>query len=127
VVTNGSSEPGLRVACISLDCADPVTLADFYLALLGGAELWHSERSIGLRVPGAVLAMQRIDGYVPPTWPGSAVVHLDLTSDGDLDRHEARAIGLGARRPEFQADHRWRVLIDPAGHPFCLTTIAPPE
>jgi hypothetical protein len=30
----------------------------------------------------------------------------------------------------MQADHQqapdaWRVLIDPAGHPFCLTTIVP--
>lgn len=127
MVTDGSVDPQLRVAGISLDCADPVALADFYQALLDGAELWRSERSIGLRVRGAVLAMQRIDGYVPPTWPGSAVMHLDLTSDGDLDRDEARAIELGARRADFQPDHRWRVMIDPAGHPFCLTTVAPPE
>jgi hypothetical protein len=125
-VANGSSDPELRIADISLDCADPVTLADFYLALFDGVELWRSERSIGLRVRGIVLAMQRVDGYVPPTWPGSAVMHLDLTSDGDLGRHEARAIGLGARRSQFQPDHRWSVLIDPAGPPFCLTTVAPP-
>jgi hypothetical protein len=87
VVAKGSSDPELRVAGISLNCADPVTLADFYRALLDGTELWRWERSIGLRVRGAVLAMQRIDGYVPPTWPGSAVMHLDLTSDGELDRH----------------------------------------
>jgi hypothetical protein len=36
----------------------------------------------------------------------------------------ARAVALGARQAEHQADpSRWRVLFDPAGHPFCLTTV----
>jgi hypothetical protein len=29
-----------RVVGISLDCADPQRLADFYRALLGGRQLW---------------------------------------------------------------------------------------
>jgi hypothetical protein len=114
----------LRVAGVSLDCADPVALAGFYKGLLDGEQLWHSERSVGLGVRGAVLALQLVDGYVPPTWPGSAVMHLDLASGGDLDLEQERAIRLGATRAESQPDNRWRVLIDPAGHPFCLTKIA---
>lgn len=45
-------DPQLRVAGISLHCADPVALADFYQALLDGAELWRSERSIVTPGPG---------------------------------------------------------------------------
>ncbi|USY17364.1 hypothetical protein NE857_18635 [Nocardiopsis exhalans] len=31
-------------------------------------------------------------------------------------------LGLGAHKPEEQpGGDRWRVLVDPAGHPFCLT------
>jgi hypothetical protein len=48
---------------------------------------------------------------------------LNLTSD-DLGAAAERALALGATLPE-QKDPRWRVLLDPAGHPFCLTPITP--
>ncbi len=120
----------LKLVAVSLDCADPSMLAEFYRDLLDGELLWLSADSVGVRVPGAVLVMQRVDGYQPPTWPGSMVpaqMHLDLSAGKDLDAPETRAIELGATRPEQQPDpDRWRVLIDPAGHPFCITTITPP-
>jgi hypothetical protein len=50
-------------------------------------------------------------------------VHLDFTSD-DLGAAAERAVALGATLPE-QQDPRWRVLLDPAGHPFCLTPFTP--
>jgi hypothetical protein len=40
---------------ISLDCPDPQRLADFYLGLLGGHQLWAKRTSVGVEVPGAVL------------------------------------------------------------------------
>jgi glyoxalase superfamily protein len=112
-----------RLVAISLDCPDAQRLADFYLGLLGGRRLWARESSVGIEVPGAVLVAQRVDGYVRPAWPGTSVVHLDLTAD-DLGAAEQRAVSLGATLPE-QRDPRWRVLLDPAGHPFCLTPFVP--
>ncbi|MDF2143546.1 VOC family protein [Knoellia sp. p5-6-4] len=50
-------------------------------------------------------------------------MHLDLTAN-DLDAAEERAVALGARLPE-QPDPRCRVLLDPAGHPVCLTPFIP--
>jgi hypothetical protein len=48
--------------------------------------------------------------------------HLDLGVE-DLDAAEKLALGLGAVRPDHQpGGDRWRVLLDPAGHPFCLVT-----
>jgi hypothetical protein len=38
----------------------------------------------------------------------------------------ARAVQAGATDVDRQPDPRWRVLLDPAGHPFCLTTLTPP-
>ncbi|RZI55165.1 MAG: VOC family protein, partial [Zymomonas sp.] len=32
------------------------------------------------------------------------------------------AVECGATEAEEQPDPRWRVLLDPAGHPFCITT-----
>ncbi len=115
--------PLARLVAISLDCADPQELANFYRALLGGRQLWTRESSVGVEVPGAVLVAQQVDGYVPPLWPGTSIVHLDLTSD-DLGAAAERAVALGATLPE-QKDPRWRVLLDPAGHPFCLTPLTP--
>lgn len=112
-----------RLVGISLDCPDPQRLADFYLGLLGGRQLWAKESSVAIEVPGAVLVAQKVDGYVPPDWPGTAIVHLDLTAD-DLGAAGERAVALGATLPE-QPDPRWQVLLDPAGHPFCLTPFTP--
>ncbi len=117
---------GVRFVGVSLDCADPDELADFYLRLLGGRVLWRREGSVGLRVPGVLLVPQRVAGYRPPVWPGASVVHLDLTAGEELDEPVARALELGARLADPQPDPRWRVLLDPAGHPFCITPFAPP-
>ena len=126
-MTEQATEPLARFVGVSLDCTDPAALADFYLELLGGQVLWRSADSAGIRVPGVVLAMQRVAGYRPPTWPGSSVVHLDLTAGQDVEAAAARAVAAGAVRAEHQPDPRWRVLLDPAGHPFCITTITPPD
>jgi hypothetical protein len=43
----------------------------------------------------------------------------------DLDAAQARLLALGAVEPTVQPEpDRWRVLLDPAGHPFCITTLA---
>jgi hypothetical protein len=72
-----------------------------------------------------VLVMQRIEDYHPPTWPGTSVVHLDLTGGAEIGELERRAGALGARPAQTQPDSRWRVLLDPAGHPFCITPSTP--
>ena len=124
-MTGDPAGPIARFAGVSLDCADPAALADFYLELLGGQVLWQSAGSAGLRVPGVVLVMQRVAEYRPPAWPGSSVVHLDLTAGDGVAAAAARAVEAGAVLAEYQPDPRWRILLDPAGHPFCITTIAP--
>ena len=75
--------------------------------------------------PGLLLIPQRVADYEPPSWPGSSIVHLDLTAGAELALAERRAVTLGAQIVDPQPDPRWRVLLDPAGHPFCITTIAP--
>jgi hypothetical protein len=46
-------------------------------------------------------------------------MHLDVVVD-DLDAAEAEVIALGATKHEHQPGTTFRVLLDPAGHPFCL-------
>jgi hypothetical protein len=118
--------PGqLRFVGVSLDCADPASLAQFYLELLGGHLVWSRANSAAVQVPGLLLVAQRVAGYRAPNWPGSPIVHLDLTAGDQLEEPGRRALALGARAAEPQPDPRWRVLLDPAGHPFCITTVVP--
>ena len=38
----------------------------------------------------------------------------------DLDRGVEKAVGLGATQADWQPQDDVRVMLDPAGHPFCL-------
>jgi hypothetical protein len=113
----------LHVAGLSLDCADPGELSTFYRQLLGGEILWANADSVGVRTSSVVLVAQRVVSHVPPIWPGTSIVHLDLAAVPDLDSAVANAVRLGATLASLQQDSRWRVLLDPAGHPFCITTV----
>jgi Glyoxalase-like domain len=114
---------GLRIAGISLDCPDPALLITFYLELLGGERLWDRSSSSGARIDGTVVIAQRVVPYARPAWPGTSIVHLDLSAGEDVEESSARAVALGATEVQPQPDNRWRVLLDPAGHPFCITTV----
>ncbi|WP_164477801.1 VOC family protein [Nocardioides pantholopis] len=123
-----SGDGPLRFVAVSLDCGDPDALAQFYVSLLGGELLWSSPASAAVRTPGVTLVAQRVDGYRPPRWPGSSLVHLDLSAGRSGDANSAaveRALGLGASMAADQPDGRWTVLLDPAGHPFCITPFTP--
>ncbi|WP_327146137.1 VOC family protein [Nocardia sp. NBC_01327] len=70
---------------------------------------------------------RHVADHQPPDWPGNQVpkqMHLDLFVT-DLDSAERAAITVGAVKPAFQpSPDRWRVLLDPSGHPFCLTVMS---
>jgi catechol 2,3-dioxygenase-like lactoylglutathione lyase family enzyme len=126
MVTKSVAPGELRFVGVSLDCADPTALAQFYLELLGGRLVWSRPHSAAVQVPGLLLVAQRVADYRPPAWPGSSIVHLDLSAGDQIEEPGRRALALGARTAEPQPDPRWKVLLDPAGHPFCITTLAPP-
>lgn len=119
--------PRLNIAAISIDCHDHRGLAAFYIALLGGKQMWSTDTATGVRCGNYVLIMQQVDDYEPPRWPGSSIVHVDLNVNSAADIHECteHAVALGARVADTQPDPRWVVLLDPAGHPFCITPFTP--
>jgi hypothetical protein len=47
-------------------------------------------------------------------------MHLDFDVD-DLDAAEVRVLAAGATKHPVQPGQTFRVYVDPAGHPFCLT------
>lgn len=118
----------IRLGSISLDCADPALLAQFWASLLGGEIAFSSDAFVAVKLDGVWLSTVRVEHYVAPTWPENHVpkqIHLDLAV-GELEESQAEAIRLGATRAAFQpAPDRFVVLLDPAGHPFCLSTQIP--
>jgi Glyoxalase-like domain len=70
----------------------------------------------------------RVHDYAPPSWPDGPPyqqMHIDVAVD-DLDAAVTAAVALGATEAAVQpAPQQWRVLLDPVGHPFCLSTVRP--
>ncbi|MFF3350853.1 VOC family protein [Streptomyces sp. NPDC002779] len=113
---------------VVLESPDPRALAHFYSDLLGweitkeepdGAAVAPSE-SVGY------IAFQLSDGYVPPVWPAQEdapriTMHLDFEV-AELQAAVVHALELGAREAGYQPQDNVRVMLDPAGHPFCLYT-----
>ncbi|SDS64282.1 VOC family protein [Actinoplanes derwentensis] len=114
-------------AGFSLDCDDPATLADFYVKLLGLEVGYTSDEFVYLGSPGSGIGFVKVDKYVPPTWPDAGVpkqAHVELSVE-NLDSGEAAILAIGATKPDFQPQpDRWRVLFDPAGHPFCISVMS---
>lgn len=109
-----------------LDCPDARALAQFYADLLG----WTIEKSepgwAAMRAPGTdvYLGFQTSPEYVEPVWPPAEgeqqmMMHLDIEV-GDLGAAVDDALACGARLAEHQPQDHVRVMLDPAGHPFCL-------
>ena len=117
----------IRLGAVSLDCADPAQLGAFWAELLGGEVIVERDDITVVRLDHLLLTAMRVDHHIPPTWPEGAVpkqCHLDLAVD-DLDEAERRAVELGAARAAWQPEpDGHRVLLDPAGHPFCVSLAA---
>jgi hypothetical protein len=117
-----------RHGVVSLDCAEPRPLGEFWAAMLGGEIIMDKPSAVVVRADWIWIAALEVPGYRPPTWPAAEVpkqVHLDLAVT-DLAAAVAEAQDLGARlAPEQPDPDEWQVLFDPAGHPFCLTTQVP--
>ena len=111
-----------RFETVTIDCPEPAVLARFYGDLLEWPVPPGDDDVIAVDPPGGgtAITFQRAADFVAPTWPDPAVqqqMHLDLLVD-DLDAAHDRAVALGARHRH--TTERFRVYLDPVGHPFCL-------
>ena len=109
-----------------LDAPDAVELARFYARLLGWRVAKEEPRWAAVAPPEGVayLGFQTSPEYVRPVWPPAEgrqqmMMHVDVEVD-DLDAAVAHALEAGATMAEHQPQDDVRVMLDPAGHPFCL-------
>jgi catechol-2,3-dioxygenase len=118
--------PRITLTEIVLDAPDAHALADFYRRLLGGSIGNVESDWVTLRpTEGEVtFAFASEPNYMAPTWPSDReqqqmMIHLDFLVE-DLEEAVTHAVALGAHQATFQPQTDVRVMLDPAGHPFCL-------
>ena len=114
---------------IAFDCPNANELADFYVKLSGWEKEISSDEWAALRTPeGILLVFQTIENYNPPIWPWEndkqqQMAHIDFKVD-DLLEAEELAIKHGAKKSDVQFFDTSTVMLDPAGHPFCISTVS---
>jgi predicted enzyme related to lactoylglutathione lyase len=116
---------------VTIDCFDAELLGAFYSRLLR----WEiSDRDgtgwLQLRDPqgGVGLNIQAEDTYEAPVWPERSghqakMMHFEILVD-DLEFAVRLVLECGGsqalHQPTDRDPRRLRVMLDPAGHPFCL-------
>lgn len=79
---------------------------------------------------GPSVSFQAEEWYEPPTWPEvdghrAKMMHFEVAVH-DLDAAIALVMRAGGseapHQPEDRDPRHLRVMLDPAGHPFCLFT-----
>ncbi|CAA9409755.1 MAG: hypothetical protein AVDCRST_MAG66-1968 [uncultured Pseudonocardia sp.] len=109
-----------RLAALTVDCADPQLLADFWCAVLGWREIDRDVEGISIGGDGPFTLDLMA---VPEAKTVKNRLHLDLRADGSSTEAELeRLLALGARRADAGQgpDVSWTVLADPEGNEFCL-------
>ncbi|MCT2584459.1 VOC family protein [Actinophytocola gossypii] len=120
---DGVTGPELPLFAVTVDAPDAIGLSRFYASLMGMEVTYEGPEGAMISGDGRSVLFQQVAEYTPPRWPDPAApqqAHLDIQVD-DLDAGETRALELGATRLDAGTD-TFRVFVDPAGHPFCLTS-----
>lgn len=123
----------MKLGCVTLDSSNAEEHADFYQRLLGWTIRFTNtddgSKFVGImsETKEIVLLFQEDDNYTKPVWPSEqgqqqTMAHLDFFTD-DLKKDVEHALVCGAKLAETQYSEKWQVMIDPAGHPFCIEKI----
>lgn len=115
----------LRIQCVTIDCHDPKTIAQFWSELLGWRITYEendefviepAEGSAECDVCPDLLFIKVDDDKTVKNR-----LHLDLRPD-DQEAEVQRATSLGARAVDIgqDGDESWTVLADPEGNEFCI-------
>lgn len=112
----------IKTDSIAVDCPNPKELLTFYAGLFGQT-LDDDSDFVSIGDGSAEIWFQPVEDYLPPTWPTQErgqQAHFELVTN-DMPAAATLAESLGATRASQQPDDgEWIVMLDPAGHPFCL-------
>ena len=123
----------VRIASVTFDCADALTLGRFWSAALGrplDPDASSDFATIGFGGRRDKVGWAPVERDVDPTWmfvrvpePKTAKnrMHLDVMAS-DPDAEVARLVELGATRGADMDEYgyTWTVTSDPEGNKFCV-------
>jgi predicted enzyme related to lactoylglutathione lyase len=116
---------GIRLSTINLNAADASALGAFYARLLGWEIRVDEPGWVVVAGPEDVaLSFEQDRHFTAPVWPSEPgkppiQMHLDVRVT-DLDGAVRHAEECGATLHDHQPQRDVRVMVDPAGHVFCL-------
>jgi predicted enzyme related to lactoylglutathione lyase len=110
----------IRMGGVTIDCADPVKLAEFWSEALGAEATNYGGEFVFLAASGKdgpYVGLQK----VPEERVGKNRAHVDFSTE-DRAAEVKRLVGLGATEV---GEHSvpgltWTVLQDPEGNEFCV-------
>ncbi|MGA8112786.1 MAG: VOC family protein [Actinocatenispora sp.] len=113
---------GLHIGMVTIDCADPRRLAEFWSAALNAPTVLDVGEFVMLGPAGdgePAVGLQR----VPEERAGKNRIHVDLRAE-DGQAEIVRLVGLGATTlgEHSVPGQAWTVLADPEGNQFCVGT-----
>ncbi|GAB2783569.1 VOC family protein [Amycolatopsis magusensis] len=111
----------VQLGAVTIDCADPRKLAEFWTEALGSEVVVDHGGEYLLLTPaspdGVMIGLQRVE----QPRDGKSRVHLDLRTE-DRAAEVKRLVALGAK--EVEEHHipglAWTVLTDPEDNVFCV-------
>ena len=118
----------LRIATITIDCANPQALAHWWADALGWSITYDSPDEVVIEAPEGEIASPLLFGQGPDDKVVKNRLHIDLRPD-DRDAEVARLEGLGARRVDIGQgpDVKWVVMADPENNEFCVLRALRPD
>lgn len=105
-----------KVRTITIDCADPKKLADFWTAALN-YRLKDIDEEDALIFDPTGEGTQILFQVVPEGKTVKNRLHFDLRPEDTRDAEVVRLQALGAT---VQAEFSWTVMLDPEGNEFCV-------
>ena len=122
-------KPPMKAIGVAIDCSDENALADFYARTLGWKKTFSGNGFAAVSSPNEsfLLVFQAVEHYTPPVWPWekgkqAQMMHFDFFVD-NLKESVEHAKSCGATVCDVQYFDSSVVMTDPAGHPFCLSTV----
>ena len=120
----------MKIIGTAIDCENENALADFYANMLGWTKTFSGNGFAVISSPEypSLLVFQAVENYKKPVWPWeknkqAQMMHIDFYVE-DLNAAVEHAKTCGATVSKVQYFEGSSVtMFDPAGHPFCLSTI----
>jgi len=117
----------VELAAVTIDCQDPVPMIAFYQAMADGQiTRYFKDGGANITIGTTSVNIRHVEDFKAPTWPSPDVpmqIHFEFYID-DLQQAEARLQRIGATTAGHQPHNQpgMLVMLDPAGHPFCIGT-----